>query len=322
MRAPHFWTEKKWPSHLLLPLAFLYDAAQRYRRRRATPARIGVPVICVGNLVAGGAGKTPVAIALGQLLASRQSGIFFLTKGYGGSLHGPVRVDPTHHTVAQVGDEAILLASALPTVMCKNRVQGVCAAAEAGAKLIIMDDGFQNPTVHKDISLLVVNGRYGFGNERILPAGPLRESVAGGMQRADAVVILGEDRSGVAAHIPAGKKILRAHITPMAGERQLEGKRVLAFAGIARPEKFYATLMQMEAEIVGMVGFPDHHAFKRSALEALMHRAKDQEAILVTTAKDAVRIPEDIRRELVVVEIEAVFTDAGDALDTLLPITS
>lgn len=309
MRTPAFWTRKGLPSTLLLPAAALYRATARIDAAMTTPERVGVPVICVGNLVAGGAGKTPVALGIAAMLRELGYRPFFLSRGYGGKLSGPLRVEPAH-TSAEVGDESLLLAACAPTIIARDRVAGARLAETQGADIIVMDDGFQNRALHKDLSLLVVDGEYRFGNERLLPAGPLREPMTEGIVRADAIIVIGGE-------MQADKPVFRAHLVPAPEARQLAGEKVLAFAGIGRPEKFQATLQALGCDIQGFVPFPDHHRFRPRKLEALANAAKEKEARLVTTAKDAVRLDEPWRRKVTIVPVTLQF-ETPDALKALL----
>lgn len=315
MRAPDFWADRdSLPAKLLAPLACLYAAAGRLRRMTTIPKRAGIPVICVGNLVAGGAGKTPVALSLATRLKDVRGPAHILTRGYGGSERGPLRVDPARHESSQVGDEALLLAAAAPTWIARDRVAGARAAQESGAKLLILDDGFQNPTLHKDVALLVVDGAFGFGNGRVIPAGPLREPASDGLSRADALVLIGADRAGIAAQA-AGRPLLRARLVPTPeSAARIAGRRVLAFAGIGRPEKFFASLRELDCELVAKRPFADHHAYSRAEFEGLLADAARLDALPVTTAKDAARLPADLRRPIVVLDVRLVWDDEG-ALD-------
>src|SRR5581483_3306434 len=247
MRAPEFWSKAPGlASALLEPFGMAWQAGARLRRAAARPYRPPVPVVCVGNLVAGGSGKTPVVLALAGIAARLRLGVQIVTRGYGGSLAGPVRVDPAAHVADQVGDEARLLAAAAPCWVARDRAAGVRSAADAGADAILLDDGFQNPFVEKHVSLLVLDAEYGFGNGRVVPAGPLREPVQTGLKRADAVVVLGEGSIPeivVTSRLP----IFRARLRPV---RLLgAGQRLVAFAGIGRPEKFFASLRAAGAEL-------------------------------------------------------------------------
>jgi tetraacyldisaccharide 4'-kinase len=308
VRAPEFWARDGVVPALLAPLATLYAAAGATRAMLATPFRAAVPVICVGNLVAGGAGKTPVALSLAALLAARGRHPHVVMRGYGGRLAGPVRVDPARHGAGEVGDEALLLARVAPCWVARDRVAGVKAAIEAGADLALLDDGFQNPTLAKDLSLIVVDGAYGFGNSQVMPAGPLREPLDAGLARADAVILVGADENGVAAAIGDRLPVLHAALEPQGGS-DLAGSRVFAFAGIARPAKFYATLVALGAEIVARVDFPDHHRYRDEEIARLAAAAAAAQARLVTTAKDFVRVPDGLRGAVGVLDVAIVWRE-------------
>jgi tetraacyldisaccharide 4'-kinase len=290
MRAPDFWTRDSATARLLAPLGWAVAGAAAMRRAATRPARAERPVLCVGNLTVGGQGKTPTALAIAAALQDQGAAPCFLTRGYGGRLAGPLRVDPARHSAAEVGDEALLLAGTAPTILAHDRPAGAAEATRCGATHIIMDDGFQNPTLAKDLSLLVVDGGYGFGNGRLLPAGPLREPIASGLGRAEAVVLIGTDTSGVAALLPAGLPLLRARLVAREPDRW-RGRRVLAFAGIGRPEKFFATLAECGAEIAARHTFADHHPYDAATLDRLLAEAGALGAVPVTTEKDLMRLP-------------------------------
>ncbi len=241
----------------------------------------------------------------------------YLSRGYKGSLQGPVLVDPEVHTVSEVGDEPLLLARVLPTWVAKDKVAGAKAAQKAGAEVILMDDGFQNPSLHKDISLLVIDGGYGFGNGRIIPAGPLRETVASAMRRATAVVILGEDKHHIAQEVPAQTPVIKAHIVPTEETKKLKDKRIIGFAGIARPQKFYRTLHLLGAHLVKMVAYRDHYAFRQKDYDFLLAKAAELEATLVTTDKDYVRLSPQMRAKVMVATVDVVFEDETALLKVL-----
>jgi tetraacyldisaccharide 4'-kinase len=317
MRAPEFWTSEsvaaKAMAALLSPLGALYGLSVRSRLHRARPFRPKARVVCVGNLTAGGSGKTPVAIALGNTLTARGKKIIFLSRGYGGRLHGPVRVDPAQHSASDVGDEPLLLASHGAVIVARNRADGARLADSLGADIILMDDGFQNFQIAKDLSLVVVDAQSGFKNGRLIPAGPLREVVAHGLARADAIVLMGEGMPSLPSF--AGP-ILCARIVPTAPDT-LRGRSVLAFAGIERPQKFFQTLRFMGAEIVAAQSFPDHHKFTATELSVLKLAAEKANALLVTTEKDFVRLELAPRHSIAAVPVHAVFAD-GAALAALL----
>jgi len=317
MQAPDFWSSDGAAARLLAPLGIAYDLAGRLRFALARPVACGVPVICVGNLTAGGAGKTPVALALAKRLASSGRAVHFLTRGYGGRAAGPLRVDPARHDAAEVGDEALLLARAAPTWVARDRVAGARRATQAGAEILVMDDGFQNPALKKDLFFLVVDGETGFGNGRVMPAGPLRETLARGLSRADAVVLLGPDRQAIGQLVPEQLPVVRASLVPTGAAEDLTGRRVLAFAGIGRPEKFFTTLTQLGAKLVETRAFADHHRFKPDELDAVLARAKALAAIAVTTEKDATRLSTTYRQKVTVLPVEVAWQQA-DLLDRLL----
>jgi tetraacyldisaccharide 4'-kinase len=313
MKTPSFWRTKNILSTALLPFSWLYALGVWLRNFEAKPQTLPVPVICIGNLTAGGSGKTPTAIAIGERLKSKNINAYFLSRGYGGSLPGPVLVNPHIHSAREVGDEPLLLARSLPTVIAKDRLAGAMFAIHQGAPAIIMDDGFQNPAIAKTLSLLVIDGHYVFGNGRLLPAGPLRETPASGLARADAAIVVG----GQAPVLPASLPVIRAHIEPAEFAKSLAGKTVFAFCGMAFPEKFFATLESLGAHIAGRKTFADHYLYSSHDLKALTAAAKRHHAMLVTTAKDAARLHADWRALVTVVDISLNF-DKPDVLDTLL----
>ena len=306
MRAPEFWQRDCWQARLLAPAAALYELAGRWHARQATPFTAPIPVICVGNLTTGGTGKTPIALAIGAHLRDRGRRIAFLTRGYGGSERGPILVDPVRHSAQDVGDEPLLLAALAPTTVARDRAAGARFAIDAGAEVIVMDDGLQNPSLAKSLAIVVVDGESGFGNGRVFPAGPLRESLARGRARGDLFVIMGPDRHGLATSLGDHGPVLHARLQPEPALR-LRGARCLAFAGIGRPAKFFATLEGIGAEIVERVGFPDHHPYRVDEVERLIARARQLGAIVVTTAKDQVRLPPALRAQIEILRVRVVF---------------
>jgi len=262
-----------------------------------TGVRARVPVICVGNLTLGGAGKTPTAITVGKLLLSEGARPFFLSRGYGGALAGPVRVTP-QHSAADVGDEPLLLARIAPTIVARDRVQGAELAGAEGASVIVMDDGFQNPSLIKDCSLLVLDGERGVGNGRVFPAGPLRAPLDVQFARANALLVVG-DVSAQAQDVFAGAqkrglRVLHGRLVPEpATVAAMTGKKVFAFAGIAHPEKFFATLAVVGIKVSMTRAFADHHVFTRDEVQELLDFAKREDLLLLTTEKDLVRMQGD-----------------------------
>ncbi|WP_025899851.1 tetraacyldisaccharide 4'-kinase [Sneathiella glossodoripedis] len=308
MKAPKFWNSQSGSlmPKLLAPISVLYRIFDQLNRSRQTPLAIPIPLICIGNVVAGGAGKTPVAVSVAKLLIKEGLRVHFLSRGYGGEIKGPERVVLDVHTSEKVGDEPLLLASVAPTWVSKNRVLGAKAAVEAGADVIVMDDGFQNRSLVKTISILVLDGEFGLGNGRLLPAGPLREPFDEALQRSDAVVTIGS--GGAVQNLDThGKPLFKANIVPHALQRELVGERVVAFAGIGRPEKFFNSLAKAGAEVVEKVEFADHYRYKQGDIMKLVERATLHNAALVTTRKDYVRLPAEARLMTTVFDIDLIF---------------
>jgi tetraacyldisaccharide 4'-kinase len=319
MQAPEFWRRRGALSTLLTPVAALYAAAGRMRRERTRTAKGEVPTICVGNLVAGGAGKTPLVLDLTARLQRHGRAVHCLTRGYRGRLTGPVRVDPARHDHRDVGDEALLLAEAAPSWVARDRRAGVAAAAAAGAEIVVLDDGLQNPALAYDLALVAVDGGYGFGNGLVIPAGPLREPVAEGLGRAQAVVIAGEDQTGVEATIARRLPVLRARLVPQGDIARWAGRRVVAFAGIGRPGKFFRSLEELGSEIVARYEFPDHHPYAEGEVALLLGRAANERAEPVTTLKDWVRLPPEIRANVSVLRVALAWEDEAGIEALLAP---
>lgn len=318
MRTPSFWyaSAKPWAraaAQALSPLGLLYGWGVKKRFDLYYPVPLARPVVCVGNLVAGGAGKTPVVMSLVGLLQDAGYNPHILTRGYGGAEEGPLQVSPGRDTPADVGDEALLLVEKAPVWIAANRPLGAQAAIDTGATIIVMDDGFQNPSIHKDFSLLVIDGIAGFGNGKIMPAGPLREPVAFGLSRAHAAVIVGEDKAGVAGTIRkhADIPILYASLRPDAGNPDLFGKAVFGFAGIGRPEKFRDSLIAAGAMLEGWGSYPDHFAYVEEDLKELVAAAEAHNALIVTTAKDHVRLPASLKQKVKKFTVHLEWQDAA-----------
>jgi tetraacyldisaccharide 4'-kinase len=301
---------------LLSPIAALY--AGTTARRMARPGQhLSLPVICCGNATAGGAGKTTVALDLGERLKARGLAAHFLLRGYGGKLKGPARVDLASHDSRAVGDEALLLAAIAPTWVSADRAAGGAAAQAAGAQAIIMDDGLQNPTLEKSLSLLIIDGSYGFGNGRVIPSGPLREPVFAAAARCQAAVLIGEDETGALAQLPADLPVLRARLVPGPEAAVLAGKPVVAFCGIANPRKFFATLQEAGAVLAARHPFADHYPFDDQEIRDILAEAEKLRATPVTTRKDIVRIPPALRTGIQVVSIALAWDDPA-AIEALL----
>ncbi len=327
MRAPRFWfTPPDRPTFLarmLTPLGWLYAAgtARRLRQPGLTPR---VPVICVGNLVAGGAGKTPVTLALAQRLTARGHVVHIVSRGYGGSLTGPVQVAETRHAATDVGDEPLLLSAFAHTWVAKDRAAGVQAATAASAGVILLDDGFQNPSVRQSLAVVVVDAARGFGNGRCIPAGPLREPVATGLARADLVIAIGEAEAQAQFAAIWGPQVpvpvLTAKLLPLKTGMDWQGQRLLAFAGIADPERFFTTLRSLGADLVRGEALADHAPLSETLLKRLEAEAMATGAQLVTTEKDAARLPPHWRMRVLtlVVRLEVADWSMVDAAFTKL----
>jgi tetraacyldisaccharide 4'-kinase len=327
MRDPAFWWRPAgMAAGLLSPLGAIYGAVAGARMAR--PGReAGVPVVCIGNLTLGGAGKTPAAILVAQILADANRNPFVLSRGYGGALAGPVRVDPKHHRAAEVGDEPLLLVRSAPTLVARDRVASAVAARAAGAGSIVMDDGFQSPNLRKDLSILVADGRRGVGNAQVFPAGPLRAPLDIQLRRAGAVLVIGPGAAGDAVEALArthGLRVFRGRLQPDAAAlATLKTRRVLAFAGIGDPEKFFTTLAEAGVDVRARVSFPDHHRFSRDEAKDLIERAAREGLLLLTTEKDMARLSGDSEVAALAAAAQAlpvrlVVTEASEFQDLIL----
>ena len=317
MQAPSFWHRPSMTGRLLSPLSIFWHAGTMARRFFAAPPFVAsVPVICVGNFTAGGAGKTPLVIDLARALCSSDQKPHLLTRGYGGSLRGPVLVDRQTHVASEVGDEPLLLAATAPTWVSHSRAQGARQATKNGASIILMDDGFQNPTIVKSLSIIAVDGGYGFGNGKVIPAGPLRENVKAGLRRCDAVIIIGDDCHNIERFVASECPVYRTKIVAFP-ESSNTDKRVIAFAGISRPSKFYETLSDLGYEVVGKFDFSDHHQFKEEEITKIYNCAQKLGATPITTEKDHARLPIEAQAKIKVIKIGIEWEDC-DARESIL----
>jgi tetraacyldisaccharide 4'-kinase len=299
MMAPAFWSHDGLLARALSPLSAVGSALTA--RRVARPGWVApIPVVCCGNVTVGGAGKTTLVLDLARRLSGR--GVHILLRGYGGASRGIHRVTPDD-PVSLVGDEALLLAQVAPTWTSADRAATAQAAIRAGAKILLMDDGLQNPTLAKTNSILVIDGRTGFGNGRVLPAGPLREPVTAAAARCQAAVLIGADLTGAASRLPPHLPILTADLVQDPSIAALAGRKIVAFAGIALPDKFFDPLRRAGAILAATRPFPDHHAYTARELDILLREARGHQATLVTTPKDAVRLSPAIRAQVTVIGV-------------------
>ena len=311
MKTPSFWHADGFIPKLLEPLAQLYKCLSFLERSLRSKTKIDIPVLCIGNLVSGGAGKTPIALSIGQKLNVKHD-ISFLTRGYGGIEAGPIEVNPDEHSSYEVGDEALLLSEVGPTWVSRNRIAGAIAAKNAGFEIVIMDDGFQHTSLVKTLSFVIIDGPYGFGNGRLIPAGPLREPIYSGLKRADVIVLVGEVNPSIIELLPNNKPLLRASLVPAEMGTQLSNNNVIGFAGIGRPTKFLETLEKMGLNIIDFVAFPDHYRFRESEIRELYEKATEVDAILVTTFKDMKRVPKSVAHLCQPIGITVVWEDESE----------
>ncbi|MEY8097489.1 tetraacyldisaccharide 4'-kinase [Falsihalocynthiibacter sp. S25ZX9] len=324
MKQPLFWYrpfENSWRDKLLAPLGKLYAAGTARRLSKTNGYRPKMPVICVGNINIGGTGKTPTAIALIQLLQGMGRKPALLSRGYGGKFEGPVLIDPNGHSSSEVGDEPMLLAAFAPCIVAKDRAAGARFAETLDIDVLILDDGFQNPSVAKDLSIVVVDAALGFGNGRVIPAGPLREPLHVGLIRADMVISVGSSAAqeqftkawGHAVGVPR----LEGELTVLQMGMDFSGLRCLAFAGIGHPEKFFETLKSQEVELIKTVALADHQPLSEALMRRLEFDAATLGAQLITTEKDAVRLPSAFRQKVLTLPVRLEIKDATALVEAL-----
>ncbi len=313
MKTPTFWNKKCLIAYILSPLGWLYHFATFLRIKFKKSYKSELPVICIGNITAGGTGKTPVSIAVGEILKQHDKNPFFISRGYGGKLSG-VMVDNNVHTPVEVGDEPLLLSKTAPVCINHNRAQAAKMALKNGAKCLVMDDGYQNPGLHKNLSFLVFNGKQGIGNGLVIPAGPLRETFDSGIKRANALIIIGNDETGL-----ADKTDLPIFFADIEEEIPvIKNNNVFAFAGIGYPEKLYQSLKNVGLNVIKTKDFPDHHFYSRAELEDILKTAQNENLSVFTTSKDYVKIPADMQKHFNVLNIKISWRNRQEFITFLL----
>ncbi len=315
-RMPHWWRKSStlWSimPEIMLPFSVIYYLVKVIKERGVVPEKLAVPVLCIGNFTAGGAGKTPVVMATGKMLLGKGKKIAFVSRGYGGNIEAPTKVDLARHTASEVGDEPLMLAKIAPCFIGADKLSAAKAAIADGAEILILDDGLQNKSIVKDISIAVVDGGFGFGNGMVIPAGPLREPVIKKLGEIHAVLIIGKDVNDVTKMIEKKqKKIISAELIPDAAKveklKTPPEKKYIAFAGIAMPDKFFKTLDDIKLNLVERYPFPDHYNYKNEDLKTLSEEAKQEQATLITTEKDETRLPQDIKASVEILPVTLQF---------------
>ena len=318
LKAPKFWYSKKdtFYSTVLYPFSLLFRFGTKLRNIISIKTNAPIPIICIGNIVVGGAGKTPVAIKIGNLLIKSGYKPHFISKGYAGLIKESALVEPWH-SPASVGDESILLSEIAPTWIGNDRIKSSFLAKNNGADCLIMDDGFQNPSIEKNFSIIVINAEQEFGNKRVMPSGPLRESIKRGLSRTNLVIIIGDITEDLINYIPSQIPIFNANFDIKENNEIFKGKQITAFAGIAFPEKFFNSLRKQGGKIVKEISYSDHYIYNENDLLSLAENANKTNSILVTTRKDFVRIPKSYRPLINTLDGEIVFENEQLLLEIL-----
>lgn len=317
LKTPNFWTKKNFISFALLPLSAIYFCGFFLIKFFTKTQKISKPVICVGNLIAGGSGKTPAAIAVGKILHELGFDFAFLSRGYMGDGSKFLMLRQHDNNKAEnVGDEPLLLLDTAPTFVAKNRLFGAKQiAAMRNFEVILLDDGMQNSELHRDFTILTVDGKIGFGNDFLIPAGPMREPLQSGLKKADLVILIGEASAELTKKL-AGKKIVKAKIVPT-NLAEFSGKKLVAFCGLAYPQKFFSSLENEGLEVVATHSFADHYNYKISDLENLEKIAAEKNATLITTKKDWIKFPATFQKKISFLDIELALENKELVTDEL-----
>ena len=299
---PGFWQKKnnlieKIIILLLLPFTFIYYLASKFDKKLTKKNKVGIPVISVGNINTGGSGKTPFVIYLVNLLKKEKINSHVVSRGYLGNLHGPVKVDLKKHSYKDVGDEALLLAKETTTWVSKNKFEGTLMATLNGADVVILDDGLQNYSIHQNLKIMIVDGGFGFGNQFLLPSGPLRETISFGIKKSDMLIIFNKDENDIEKKIKNKITIIHAN-SKIKNFSQLKNKKIVGFSGIGRSEKFHSSLKDQKLNIIKFFPYPDHYSYNKKEINNLINYAKKNNAVLVSTLKDKQRINIDQRKKI------------------------
>jgi tetraacyldisaccharide 4'-kinase len=303
--APRFWHHPSLIGTVLSPLGMMYGTMSKLMQDYTVPLSAQIPVISVGNVTLGGAGKTPVTVALATMLSAMGESPHILSRGYGGStLTAPEAVTPDL-PASLVGDEPLLLARQFPTWVYPVRAESALRATQAGASLVLLDDGLQHSSLKRDLSFLVIDSDYGLGNGHIIPAGPLRESLAAALAKSDAVIALGD--SPLRVKIPASMPQFRARLAQDSIWQTLRGRSVFAFSALANNDKFFHACIKSGMQLADSVSFPDHHPYTRDEVRHVLHRASLLGATPVTTEKDAVKLTQEERAQMIILPIHVAW---------------
>jgi tetraacyldisaccharide 4'-kinase len=310
-KSPDFWKNRGLKSTILIPISKIYQRISNIRRKLTKPYKASIPVICVGNATLGGAGKTPFVILLVEVLKHYGKNPCIISRGYKGELKQNILVN-SQHSAKEVGDEPLLLAKYAPCIIGKNRRKSAQMASDMGADVIIMDDGLQNPSLAKNLCFLMIDGGYGFGNNRVFPAGSLREPLPNALAKVQASVLVGKDECAILHQLPKQLPLIRAQMIITA-----DTQKVVAFCGIARPQKFYDSLQQANFNIAQTFDFADHHHFTETELQKIKQAALSQNCIIVTTEKDYVRLSPEWQQQITTIPAKMLINNNEILLELL-----